>query len=360
MVTLLDKIEAISEENTELVEYCSLCGSKDTKFLFWNFDRLNHLPGKFGLIECKSCRLVRLSPRPSENTVSFYYPEEDYYSYQSPTVSINNLSSRGFISEIRKKVRQIVFNHLGYSNEKLSSLEQLFQPLLVKLLFEQATYGWGKRFPPYKKDGFALDIGCGNGSYLSFLKHHGWKVQGVDLSQKAADVAKDKFDIDVFVGKIEDLPFPPESFDYINMSHVLEHVFDPLETMKKIKTFLKKNGTIYIEVPNYESYSRKISKQYWYAWETPRHLYTFSPENLKELLETAGFEVVELNTKIHNLFAWDNTYKYEEKEGLKSERPFVTAMDKPKLFFQALSAKMSHLFNRSSGDFICCWASSKG
>jgi SAM-dependent methyltransferase len=263
------------------------------------------------------------------------------------------------MSDIRENIRRIVFSYLGYPGKKLSLLEKAAKPFLVKFLFKQATYGWGKVFPGYKKDGFALDIGCGNGSFLSFLKHHGWKVQGVDFSKKAADTAKKIFDIDVFVGEIDDLPFPPRSFDYINMSHVLEHVTDPLETMKKVKSLLKNDGTVYIEVPNYQSYSRKISKQYWYAWETPRHLYTFSPENLKKLVEAAGFEVVKLDTKIHNLFAWDNTYKREEREGVKPVRPFVTVMDKPKLFFLSLSARFSHLFNRSSGDFICCWATPK-
>jgi SAM-dependent methyltransferase len=359
MVDLADKIQTNDFAETELVKLCPLCASDKEEFLFWNYDRLNQLPGKFALVQCEKCKLVRLSPRPVKESLPLYYPEDDYYSYQSPTASIDNVSAKGSVAQIRQNIRQVVFDYLGYPGRKLTLLEKTVQPLLVKLLFKQATYGWGKRFPLYKKDGFALDIGCGSGTFLSFLKHHGWRVQGVDLSRKAADVAKKAFDIDVFVGEIDELPFPPGTFDFINMSHVLEHVFDPLETIEKVRTLLKPDGVLYIEVPNYQSYGQKISKQYWYGWETPRHLYTFSPSNLKTLVQSGGFEVIDLNTKVENLFEWSNTYKHEEKEGLKSVRPFIPAKDKPELFFLRAMAKISHLFSRSNGEFICCWATPK-
>ena len=74
------------------------------------------------------------------------------------------------------------------------------------------------------------------------------------------------------------------------LSHVVEHIADPLDFLKLVFKLLKKGGTIYVEVPNYESFSRKYSQQYWYAWETPRHLLMFSPKTISGLFEKAGFK----------------------------------------------------------------------
>ena len=117
----------------------------------------------------------------------------------------------------------------------------------------------------------------------------------------------------MFAGELKDAPFEANSFDFIMLSHVVEHIPEPLEFLQLVHRLLKKGGTVYIEVPNYESFSRKYSQQYWYAWETPRHLLMFSPKTITKLLEKAGFTVVKNRTKVEDLLAWDNTYYKEEK-----------------------------------------------
>ena len=356
MVSLIDKIQSAKAPPTETVEYCPLCNSARSKFLFWNFDRLHHLPGKFGVVKCEECELVRLSPRPEKGHLPFYYPSEAYYSYQPSTISIRDITNRGSLSRVRETIRQLVFYHLGYRDNPLPIWQKFFSPLLARLFFAQATYGWGDRFPRYKRDGMVLDVGCGNGSYLSFLKHHGWRVMGVELSKEAAATAKQKLDIDVIVGDLQDLSFPANSFDHIHMSHVLEHVTSPVDTLKKVRQLLKPNGTAYIEVPNYESSRRKMSEQYWYAWETPRHLYMFSPRTLSRTLHECGLSVTKIRTKRAGYFDWDSTYKKEEQVGAKlTTRPFVTGREKARLFFLPKALKVIHFFKPKSGDFICCW-----
>ncbi len=308
------------------------------------------------MVQCEECELVRLSPRPVKAHLPFYYPEEDYYSYQAPTVSINNISERGIVSRIREDIRQVVFDDLGYPGNPLSTYQRVLKPFVTKFFFKLATYGWGNRFPRYKKDGFALDIGCGNGSYLSFLKHHGWQVMGLDLSKQAAATAKQNLDIDVYVGGLEDFSCPANSFDYIHMSHVLEHVTSPVDTLKKVRELLKPNGIVYVEVPNYESLSRKISGQYWFAWETPRHLHMFSPRTLSRIFRECDLTITKVETAVIGLFAWDNTYKYEELVGKKlATRPSITRRDRVRLFLLSKAVKLIHIFKPKSGDFICCW-----
>lgn len=357
MSSLIDKVQTVESPKTEEVPNCPFCKSSETRLLFWNFDRLYHLPGRFGIVQCCDCQLVRLSPRPMKDSLPFYYPEEDYYSFQAPA-SIDNLTDRGRITKIREGIRQAVFDHLYYPVGKLSVWQKALQPILVRLLSRPATYG--REFPEYKENGFALDIGCGSGSYLSLLKHYGWKVFGVDLSQKAAESAKKNFGIDVHIGELESIPFPPNTFDYINMSHVLEHVASPVDTLKKVKELLKPGGIVYAEVPNYESFSRKRSQEYWYPWETPRHLFMFSPQTLEQAFKESGLEIIKIETVVYNFFAWESTYKLEEKLGRKLDsRPFITKSDKLKILLLSLSARISRLLKPSSGDFVCCRAIKK-
>jgi 2-polyprenyl-3-methyl-5-hydroxy-6-metoxy-1,4-benzoquinol methylase len=356
MASLIEKIQSSPAPPTETVDNCLLCHSSKGKFLFWGFDRLNHLPGKFGVIQCEECELVRLSPRPAKAHLSFYYPPEDYYSYQEPKDSIRKVSQRGALSKVREAIRQVVFHDLGYRDKQLSTWQKLLRPFLARLFFKVGTYGWGKKFPRYKKDGVALDIGCGNGAYLSYLKHHGWKVMGVEISKQAAAVAKQSLDVDVFAGELEDFDFPPNSFDYIHMSHVLEHVTSPVETLERVRELLKPNGILYVEVPNYESLRRKISGKYWYAWETPKHLHMFSPQTLRRIFQKCGLTLTDMETTVVDLFAWDNTYKHEDLAGEKlTTRPFMTSQDKLRLFFLPRIVKLIHIFKPKSGDFICCW-----
>jgi len=182
-------------------------------------------------------------------------------------------------------------------------------------------------------------------------------VFGVDLSQQAAETAKKNFGIDIHVGELEEIPFPPNTFDYINMSHVLEHVTSPVDTLRKVKELLKPDGVVYAEVPNYESFSRRLSKEYWFNLDTPRHLFMFSPQTLDQVFQESGLKVNRIETKIDNSSAWDNTYKLEEKLGRRVDsRPFVTGLGKAKILLSSILAKLNHFFKPSNGDFVCCWA----
>ena len=190
MESLIDKIQSNQTPPTEEVKKCPICNNSEKTFLFCNFDRLYHLPGKFGWVQCKTCDLVRLSPRPTKDSLSFYYPKEDYYSYQSPNGTIDNISSRKILGKFRESIRNMVFDHLGYPVNKLNSIEKVLQPLTIRLFKKSATFGWNERFPRYVKNGKALDIGCGNGTFMSFLKYYGWHVSGVELDSKSHKLLK--------------------------------------------------------------------------------------------------------------------------------------------------------------------------
>ncbi|MGI8640400.1 MAG: class I SAM-dependent methyltransferase [Pyrinomonadaceae bacterium] len=344
------------ELTTETVKNCPLCGSDKAKFLFWNYDRLYNYAGKFGTVQCEDCGLIRLSPRPVKEQLVNYYPT-DYYSYQASEYFTENHSTKNLKSRLRDTVRNTVLSSIGYSIES-RNWQKLLQPLFVSLFYKQATYGYEDKFARYVPNGTALEIGCGSASYLSLLKHHGWQVAGVDLSPQAAEAAKKYFDIDVFVGELEDAPFAEQSFDYIRMSHVVEHFTNPLRAMKKIREILKPNGVAYIEVPNAESFESETSGRFWYGWDAPRHLFMLTPATLHRLVESSGLKIEKMLTQDWNSFWWDNTFKREEETGEWLEtRPYYTKKDIPKYAFRRLSSKIAQMFKPHSGYNICCWVS---
>lgn len=339
---------------TEQAAACPLCHSVGGQLLFRAQDRYYRLPGEFGHMRCRACGFVWLSPRPAPASLSYYYPEDEYYSYRAP----EGLSDRGRLTRVREQIRATVFHSMGYPVHGMSGWQRALQPLLVKLFRKQALYGLPQHFPRYRAGGRALDIGCGNGQYLSHLKRHGWQVVGVELSRTAAAIAQREHDIDVFVGSVREAPFAPASFDFVHMSHVLEHFYDPLEQLQAVVRLLKPGGQLYIETPNADSLGLRQCGPYWYPWETPRHLCLFAPKTLTHSLTTVGLEVRQLWTYLFKgLYSWEDTYRREEAaQKLLTPRPQMRWQARPRAAALGTAARLDQLLHRLRGDILCCWA----
>jgi 2-polyprenyl-3-methyl-5-hydroxy-6-metoxy-1,4-benzoquinol methylase len=343
-----------SPQVLESVPNCPVCGHGESRFLFRNTDRLFRIPGTFPVVECAGCGLVRLSERPTESDVKRYYPDNEYYIYQAPQVSFEKRPGlAGTVSEV---IRESVLATLGYPAE-LNFLQKAAQPIFARLFMDRATRGWLQKLPRYVHGGSALDIGCGNGHFLGLLKHLGWKVRGVEMNAQAAGLAREHFDIDVFEGMLEDAPLDDESFDYINISHVLEHIYDPTAFLQRVRRLLKPTGTVYIEVPNFASFAQETSREFWYGWETPRHVSMFTPASLRLMVEKAGLRIKNMETQVGDSWAWDLTYRIEEERGSELEtRP----SDSPEVAAECerLRREAARRFrsDRMCGDIINCWA----
>ena len=345
---------------TEEVKACPLCESAESEFVFWNRDRLHFLPGKFGLVRCTNCDFYRLSPRPADEHLAFYYPADEYYSYQQPedlSVFEKQKNPRG-LQKIKEKMRESVLQNYGYPVPKLGAWQKILQPVFTRFFTTRALYGLQDMFPRYARNGKALDIGCGNAETLAYLKLFGWQVAGVDFNEAAAAAAKKFFDIDVFTGRVEDAPFAPESFDFIRMSHVIEHLPSVVDSMKHIASLLKPEGVIYIETPNIESFSFGQSREYWYPLECPRHLFLFSPKTLAALLEKCGITVSKTETFFYDTYGWEDTYRAEEKTGEKlNQRPQIS--DSSRVEKLKNESRKLHRANPLVGDIIRLWGVKK-
>jgi SAM-dependent methyltransferase len=121
-----------------------------------------------------------------------------------------------------------------------------------------------------------LDIGCGSGVTLRLLRGAGWEAIGQELDSAAADQARRYSGCKVHVGAVEDLVAEAESFDAITMSHVIEHVTDPVGLLRACRRLLKPGGRVVAVTPNIDSLGHHVYAMDWRGLEPPRHLQLFS------------------------------------------------------------------------------------
>jgi predicted SAM-dependent methyltransferase len=95
--------------------------------------------------------------------------------------------------------------------------------------------------------------------------------------------------LDVRLGSIDELYPAEQQFDMITLSHVIEHVCNPIAVLKKCHRLLKTNGRIWIETPNLASIGHTIFKAHWLGLDPPRHLVLFTPSSLRVILQQVGF-----------------------------------------------------------------------
>ena len=175
-----------------------------------------------------------------------------------------------------------------------------------KGLFEKA-YHFIKRFMLKKKlqlissrvhQGSLLDIGAGTGDFLKQAKNEGWKVTGIEPSPDARKKASEK---GIMLFQNLDA-VNTQKFDAITMWHVLEHVPDLQHQIEWLKNHLNENGVLFVAVPNFNSLDAKHYKNFWAAWDVPRHLHHFSAKSIKTLFEANGFILEETKPLVFDSF----------------------------------------------------------
>lgn len=137
-----------------------------------------------------------------------------------------------------------------------------------------------------------LDIGCGYGYFLDACRRQGYKVHGLDVSKWAVRYAIEKIGLEITIGKVDEITFPYNSFDIITVWHSLEHTPDPHMALQKAKSWLKPEGILVIDVPNYEGTDAQKIWHDWDDWSLPYHYWHFTFSSLTRLLSQHGFKVI--------------------------------------------------------------------
>lgn len=142
-----------------------------------------------------------------------------------------------------------------------------------------------------EKPGRVLDVGCGNGERLARLRDLGWSVFGQDVDPRAVTVARDTFGLDVRLGPLDEVGFQEESFDFVILNHVIEHVHDPIKLLVGCRRLLKQGGRLILATPNAKSLGHKWFGANWMGLDPPRHVLIFSLDTLLIVAKRSGMSV---------------------------------------------------------------------
>lgn len=237
----------------EKIPYCLICSSD--KFIpFIRCKDYTVSQENFELLQCSNCNFVFTNPRPPQSQIGKYYKAEDYISHTE--------TQKGFINKLYH------FARIYTIKQKLSLIEKL------------------------SPKGNLLDIGCGTGNFLASAKNNGWNITGIETDADARNIAHQKCSTTIF--DEEQLDVLESQFNIITMWHVLEHVHELKQRISQLKRLLKPDGSLIIAVPNCASYDAQHYKEFWAAYDVPRHLYHFKPENIEQLFSTYGLEVTSI------------------------------------------------------------------
>ena len=172
-------------------------------------------------------------------------------------------------------------DYISHTDSKNSFTDKIYQSVKKRMLVKKLSW-IDSHFP---EKGNLLDIGAGTGEFLLTAKNNGWKVKGIEPDENARELAKQKG-----IKLVPDSSkFKAEKFDVITMWHVFEHVYDLKNQIIELEQLLKKDGLLIIAVPNFKSYDALYYKEYWAAFDVPRHLWHFSRKSFEKLFSGTSF-----------------------------------------------------------------------
>ncbi len=241
-------------ENHIHYNICPICNTENIRQVLSAKDHT--VSGEtFQILECSSCGLRFTQDVPAAAAIAPYYRSENYISHSN--------TSKGFINRMYQSVRKKTLKQKRRLVQRITGLQT----------------------------GSLLDLGSGTGAFVHEMKQAGWQVTGLEPDADARQTAKELFGVGLNdTNQFYDLP--SSVFDAITMWHVLEHVHDLHGYMEKLSLLLKDNGRLFIAVPNYTSKDAGIYKEFWAAYDVPRHLYHFSPASMQALLQKHGMKII--------------------------------------------------------------------
>lgn len=160
-----------------------------------------------------------------------------------------------------------------------------------------------------------LDIGCGFCETIGYHLTRGCEVSGVEADENARRVAE-KYNYDVKIGLFNPGDFKPSYFDYVTLDQVIEHLQDPIQTLKGIHRVLKPGGRVLISTPNANGWGSKIFKRYWINWHTPYHLHFFSNSSMQLAATKTGFKIKRIQTITSSewlFYQWIHLFNHPKK-----------------------------------------------
>lgn len=216
---------------------------------------------EFSAMRCRRCGLVFLNPRPALSEFERIYPA-NYHAFEFTEREF------GFVFNVRRRLEA------------------------GRLL------NWCKNLPD---EASVIDIGCGDGFHLELLRDFGkksWRLEGIDADERAASTAEKK-NLKIHRGTLETLRLPKDSYDLALLVQTVEHIADPPELLRQIRSLLRPGGRLVVVTDNTDSLDFKLfKKRHWGGYHFPRHWNLFNPATMRRLAAKTGFEVERLTTQV--------------------------------------------------------------
>jgi len=215
------------------------------------------------VVKCKNCGLIFTNPQPSQEDLTAHYDRNYYYAPNK---------------DPKDNTRYFDYNARYLKGKEKMRFIEIFENL-KKLGFRK---------------GKLLDVGCASGFFVSEATRKGWDARGVEVSKWATDWGKKHLKVKIEIGEFEKIKLSQNAFDVVTMLDVLEHFQNPQEVLTKSAKILKKDGIIYVETINFDNWITRYLIGQKYVHMVPKfHLYYFGRKQLKQLLEKAGFKILD-------------------------------------------------------------------
>lgn len=260
----------------ETLQNCPACGgSKMTKHLKAKDYTVSK--NTFNIVSCVACDLLFTNPRPEAKQAGYFYQSENYISHSN--------TQKGFINKLYHAVRKIT--------------------LKQKTNLIQGEQHGTKNL---------LDIGCGNGHFLHACQLDGWNTYGMELDPETAARAAALTGQNIFQN-LQSIPAEPQ-FELISLWHVLEHVYEIDAYFEFFKKRINPSGKLLLALPNSKSFDADYFKEFWAAYDVPRHIYHFNPETIQSIAKKHGFKLAKQRGQIFDSF-YIALLSHEYKTGSK-------------------------------------------
>ena len=233
------------------IHICPLCGGQQLEHALTCTD--HYASGEqFEVIRCAHCGFLMTQGVPVEAEIGRYYETPDYISHSD--------TQQGLMNRVYHWVRQYMLSRKAALVKRVSGLSE----------------------------GSLLDYGTGTGYFANAMVCQGWKVKAIEKSPQARAFAKKQFGLNVEAEhSLKD--YPSMSLDVVTLWHVMEHLEHLNEMWETLHRILKDKGVLIVAVPNPESYDARKYKEWWAAYDVPRHLWHFSPLVMQRFGEKHGF-----------------------------------------------------------------------
>jgi len=278
---------------------CGGCGSDQAMMVLRQRDLAHTVSDEeFTVVQCLSCGLLYLNPRPDQTEIGRFYPPQ-YFSDE--TLKARSKLERGLKQWSNAVKRWIREDFYGYPGPRLPRWVKVLRRFLLRPEKARRVVR-GREIIPWVGGGRLLDVGCGPGVNLAMLQGQGWEVYGLDTSDVAVERARAVVGDRVRRGELLDTPYPDGFFDCLLFSHSLEHMYNLLAVLREARRILADHGRLVITLPNAGSFEARLFGRWWFPWELPRHLYHFEKATLTHVLVGAGFRTERIRTGVGSLY----------------------------------------------------------